>query len=61
MAAKPKLILHVGHGKTGTSTVQNTMRVNSDFLRERCSLNYPGFASNHWLFGRAFLRPANTG
>ncbi|HMN86611.1 MAG TPA: hypothetical protein PKA74_11555, partial [Bauldia sp.] len=59
MAAR--LILHVGHGKTGTSTVQNTMRVNSDLLRERCSLNYPGFASNHWLFGRAFLSPGEYG
>lgn len=52
-----RMILHVGHGKTGTSTIQSTMFVNGDLLRERCSVNYPGFAANHWLFAAAFLSP----
>jgi hypothetical protein len=54
------VFLHVGFPKTGTTSIQRTMRGNADSLRDTHSINYPeinhpGIKSNHWPFALPFL------
>ena len=35
-----KIILHIGHGKTGTSYIQSALSLNKDYLRDK-GINYP--------------------
>lgn len=56
---KPKLILHIGHSKTGTTTIQNFCVRNHDALLQLGYL-YPIKASprpNHILLPAGFLKP----
>ena len=49
------VFFHIGHHKTGTSSIQATMHRNAALLRDRYSINYPGFDANHWSFAVPFL------
>jgi len=40
----PKLILHIGHGKTGTSYIQSVLASNTDYLKTN-GIRYPEHAS----------------
>lgn len=48
---KPKLVLHIGTEKTGTTTIQHFLRLNRSVL-SRCSILVPGFLghANHFAF-----------
>lgn len=46
MSGGRKIILHPGLHKTGTSTIQNVLHANRDFLLEQERVLYPSLASN---------------
>lgn len=59
--AKPRLILHVGHPKTGTTTLQRTLKAAQKTLLEEFGLLYPKAARrmNHrWLM--PYLAPTGS-
>ena len=49
------VFFHIGHHKTGTSSIQATMHLNAALLRDRYSINYQTFTNNHWPFAIPFL------
>jgi hypothetical protein len=49
------VFFHIGHHKTGTSSIQATMYRNAALLRDRYSINYQTFTNNHWPFAIPFL------
>lgn len=49
------IFLHIGHHKTGTTSIQAALHHNRQRLRDTYSINYPDFAQNHWPFAAPFL------
>ncbi|MEM6548603.1 MAG: tetratricopeptide repeat protein [Pseudomonadota bacterium] len=50
----PRLYLHIGPWKTGTTSIQDALYAHRALLADRYGVNYPAVRPNHWIFAIPF-------